>query len=181
MRPSHIAISAITGAIALISAFIFDYETAAASIILGWAMLAIAISDARSFRIPDVISLPMAPVGLLVTYWLSRDHEMLFEHFAYASLAAAALYGLNVAFRRFRGRDGLGLGDVKLVAVAGAWTGAGVANVVLIASMTAIAVVLLAALCEQRDVRRDLAIPFGVYLAPAIWLIWCLKNMPSVI
>lgn len=162
--------------IALVSAILFDAVAAIISFVLGAAMLAITVYDARSFRIPDFISLPMIPAGLLATYFLGANNAALIEHSAYPVIAAAALYGLNVAFRRIRGRDGLGLGDVKLIAVAGTWTGPGVAVVILIAAVTAIALVLVSAYREGRTVTRDYAIPFGVFLAPAIWLVWCLQN-----
>ena len=180
MQAEHIAIAAGVGLIALVSASIFEAATAIASFVLGTAMLAITVFDARAFRIPDAISIPMIPAGLLAAYTLGASSETLLEHAAYAAIAAAAFYGLNFAFRRIRGRDGLGLGDVKLVAVAGAWTGPGTAIVILAAAVTAIAVVLLSAVRDGREVTRDDAIPFGVFLAPAIWLVWCLQNTASV-
>ena len=80
-------------------------------------------------------------------------------------------YFVSISSRRLRGREGLGLGDAKLFAAGGAWVAwQGLASVVLVASVAALTVAGLQAL--HGGVRADNRIPFGLYLGPAIWLIW---------
>ena len=72
---------------------------------------------------------------------------------------------------------GLGLGDVKLAAVAGAWTGlAGLANVWLFACIAAIGFVLFQRLAGANTISRETRIAFGAFLAPAIWAVWALQQ-----
>lgn len=146
------------------------------SSLLGCAMLAIAMSDARSFIVPDRISLPMIPLGLLaasLTTTASDPNMAVLHHSAAALIAGLAFYALSRGFRLIRGYDGLGLGDVKLAAAAGAWVGPeGVTLVVLLASLSAIAFVLFLKLCRGQTVDHQTMIPFGAFLAPAIWLVW---------
>ncbi len=146
------------------------------SSLLGCAMLAIALSDARSFIVPDRISLPMIPLGLLAASLTAStvDPNMaVLHHSAAALVAGIAFYALSRGFLLFRGHEGLGLGDVKLAAVAGAWAGAeGVTFVVLLASLGAIAFVLFLRLFDGQAIDRRTMIPFGAFLAPAIWVVW---------
>ena len=76
-------------------------------------------------------------------------------------------------YRRWRGRDGLGLGDVKLAGVAGAWLGLTTIFAALeLAALTALAAYLLTALLRRRTLRGTAFLPFGAFLAPCIWLGW---------
>jgi leader peptidase (prepilin peptidase)/N-methyltransferase len=97
--------------------------SAAVGAALGALMLAIAASDWRSFRVPDrltALALALRALDLVVAPEGPR-----WDAFLDAALRAAVCAGLfylfRVGYRRWRGRDGLGLGDVKLAAVAGAW------------------------------------------------------------
>jgi leader peptidase (prepilin peptidase)/N-methyltransferase len=72
-----------------------------------------------------------------------------------------------------RGREGLGFGDAKLLAAGGAWLSwQSVPSVVLIAAVLALAVVLGIALVRRTRLSAATRVPFGPYLAAAIWLVW---------
>ena len=91
---------------------------------------------------------------------------------------ALPLWALMTAYRKVRGRDGLGLGDVKLVAVAGAWLDwMTVAGVVEGAALSALAVYLLRGLIARRPRRAGIVMPFGAFLAPAIWIGWLAERL----
>lgn len=138
---------------------------------LGWALLALALADLRSGRLPDMLTLPLIPAGLLACARIEPLH--LPDHVAGAMLGFIALAGLRVAYRRLRGRDGLGLGDAKLMAALGAWVSwRGLPSVLLFASLFALAVVLMVALRRGRCPPATAAIPFGPYLAAGGWLVW---------
>ena len=145
---------------------------------LGWTMLAIAVSDARRFIVPDVLSLPAVPAGVLAAPLIDagRAASIVFlEHIAAAALGAGALYAIRKGYEVTRGREGLGLGDVKLAAVAGAWTGlAGLGHVLLAGCLLALGGVLVMHAGRLGALRGSTQIAFGVFLAPAIWLVWCL-------
>ena len=88
-----------------------------------------------------MLTLPLAAAGLAVA-WLAQRGAML-DNIAGAALGYAAFFIIAWAYRRWRGRDGLGAGDAKLLAALGAWVGAtGLPSVVLLGSLMALAVVL---------------------------------------
>lgn len=145
---------------------------------LAVAMGAITLSDVRHFIVPDVISLPSIPVGIaaniLVLHgsWAAGLEESLWGAF----LGGGALYLVRAAYFYLRGAEGLGLGDVKLGAVAGAWLGPGLlAPACLAATLTALLVVILLQLLTRNDLSHRLKIPFGSFIAPVILLIWTLR------
>jgi len=169
--------------ISAISFLLFPPHVAAVSCIFGWTMLAIAVSDAQRFIVPDILSLPCIPAGLIATRVLAeppvRD-ALVLDHAGAAVLGATALYGLKQLYLILRKREGLGLGDVKLAAVAGSWTGfQGLSNVLLLACILAIAYVVLSNLRNLRAVDGTFAVPFGVFLGPSIWLVWCAGTLSS--
>jgi leader peptidase (prepilin peptidase)/N-methyltransferase len=164
--------------IAAVSFLVFSPLLALLSCALGWTMLAIAVADARWFIVPDVLSLPAIPAGLLAAPLLDEARApsaLMLEHAGAAFLGAVALYAIRQLYYALRGREGLGLGDVKLAAVAGAWTGlAGLGHVLLFACVLAIGAVLITHVRRLSVLRGSTAIAFGVFLAPSIWLVWCL-------
>ena|SRR5271166_2200458 len=90
-----------------------------------------------------------------------------------AAFAAGLFLLVRIAYRRFRERDGLGFGDVKLAGAAGAWLSL---PMLPISIEMAAAVALIAYVFRQRKrarVLRDAGrVPFGAFFAPAIWLGW---------
>lgn len=167
----------VAAAIGIVSWTAFDGAAAAVSCLLGWAMLAIAVSDFQRFIVPDILSLPAIPAGLIASGWLGLsepDPSIVLQHLGAAVVGAASLYGVRALHRRARGREGLGLGDVKLAAVAGSWTGLqGLGPTLLLACVAAIAYVLARQSLRPHKVSGATAIPFGTFLAPSIWVVWC--------
>jgi leader peptidase (prepilin peptidase)/N-methyltransferase len=140
------------------------------SCLLGWALLALAASDLRDMTLPDALTLPLLPAGLAVAAWL--DPALLPDHVAGAAAGFVLLYGINLGYRRLRGRDGLGLGDAKLLASAGAWLGwQALPSVLLIAASAALAGAAAAGLAGHR-LTAGSALPFGVFLCLAFWIVW---------
>lgn len=136
--------------------------------------VAIAIADARSFLIPDPLSGSAALLGL-ARIILEFGAPDLPEALLRAAATVGAFLLVRIAYRRLRGRQGLGLGDVKLAAVAGIWldwTAIPVA-VEIAAAAALLAVGLRAALGGPRPQAVD-RLPFGLFFAPAIWLCWAL-------
>lgn len=151
--------------LSMVSGWVF-----AVSCILGWALLALALIDARHFILPDILTLPLIAAGLAVTFFI--DPAQTLPHFLAAVIAGASLTLLATLYRTFRGREGLGLGDAKLFAAGGAWVGlAGLPGIILIACFTALAWALVQ--CGiQRNLSADMRIAFGPFLALGIWLVW---------
>jgi leader peptidase (prepilin peptidase)/N-methyltransferase len=138
--------------------------------VLGGTLAVLSAIDVMTLRLPDWLTLPLAALGLWASHHLALDDLIL----RVAAMLAGylLLYLIAEAFMRWRKVDALGLGDAKLFGAAGAWLGFdGLADVLLWASLTALAVALLAWLAGYA-IRRDTQIPFGPFLAAATWLAW---------
>ena len=138
--------------------------------LLGWWLLTLAWIDARHWLLPDVLTLPLILTGLFAAAAFAPD--ALFARALGAALGYASLQALAWLYKKARGRDGLGGGDPKLFAAAGAWVGVGgLPGVVLVAALAALAVAALLRLSGVRLAAQS-AIPFGPFLAFATWLVW---------
>ena len=116
------------------------------------------------------MTLPLVLAGLAAAAWL--EPEALTGCAAGAALGYLFLRSGGLVYRRLRGRDGLGQGDAKLLAAAGAWLGAAaLPQVILIAALAALAAALCLRLAGVRLDARS-ALPFGPFLALAPWLLW---------
>lgn len=147
--------------------------------LLGAAMIAIAVTDVDRFIIPDWLSLTSIPAGLLASgFLLDPDTAELanLAHLAGAVIGAAALWAIAVLYRRWRGVDGLGMGDVKLAGGAGAWVGIEyLPLVLLLAAVAGIVLALALSLVRRMPLDGRARMPFGAFLAPSIWIIWMLS------
>src|SRR5207248_9336296 len=92
-----------------------------ASCVFGWALLLLAAIDWRVQLLPDIVTLPLLLAGFVASFLLPlgpwRDHAI----GGAAGFVALAL--IAWLYRRVRKREGLGLGDAKLLAAIGAWVG----------------------------------------------------------
>jgi leader peptidase (prepilin peptidase)/N-methyltransferase len=136
--------------------------------------IAIAVIDARWFIIPNELS--AAAFALALLYAGATEPQRLQAVF-FATLRGAVLailfLALREGYRRLRGRDGIGLGDVKLAGVAGAWLSwLAMPIAIEIAALAAIAVFAVRHYVAGRPLDTALKFPFGLFLAPAIWLGW---------
>lgn len=138
--------------------------------LLGWVLLVLALIDLRHLMLPDALTFPLIAVGLVVAYFVAADGIAAHAIGAVAGFAAFAMLGF--LYRRLRGRAGLGLGDAKLLAAAGAWVSwSGLASVVLIGAAAALLATLAGGIAEKslNPARR---VPFGPYLGLGIWVVW---------
>jgi leader peptidase (prepilin peptidase)/N-methyltransferase len=137
-----------------------------ASCALGWTLLTLGWIDAVCMLLPDMLTLPLIVAGLVEAFWLEPD--ALTDRAFGAAIGYTFLWGLALIYRRLRGREGLGLGDAKLLAAGGAWVGALLLpDVLLGAALAGLAWAL-------RRGRPDPAerLPFGPFLAAGIWGAW---------
>jgi Flp pilus assembly protein protease CpaA len=117
------------------------------SLPLLWGLILLAAIDIRTYTLPDAITLPLLTLGLVLSA-LGIGPPMIASVagviVGYAGLALTA-----VGYRYLRGRDGLGLGDAKLLSLLGAWTGAALLpQILLIAAL--LGLVLRSSASEER-------------------------------
>jgi leader peptidase (prepilin peptidase)/N-methyltransferase len=142
---------------------------------LALLMLAIAAIDARRFIIPDELSAAAFALALVHAALCAPDAVL--EAAAIAvlrgGLVALVFMAVRVGYRALREREGIGLGDVKLAGVAGAWLDWSTLPIAVeIAAVAALAIHLVRQHVLRRPVRPTNRLPFGLFLAPAIWLGW---------
>jgi leader peptidase (prepilin peptidase)/N-methyltransferase len=133
----------------------------------------LAYFDLRTFRLPDVITLPLILLGLLFN-GLSNESLISFQDSIIgAILGYAGLWLLNLLYRIAKKQDGIGMGDAKLLAALGAWLGwFTLPSILLIASLSGLIGGILWLQWNKQNHRS--AFPFGPFLAIAgiIELLW---------
>ena len=140
------------------------------SCLFGWVLLALAASDFKYYLLPDFLTLPLIPAGLLVTW--TFDSSALLAHIIGAFAGYAFVIALRSLYRAIRGREGMGLGDAKLLAACGAWVSwQGLPSVILLGALAGLIFVLVSGL---RGVTVTLTnrVPFGTFLCLGTWLVW---------
>ncbi len=147
---------------------------------LALLMASIAYVDARSFTIPD--ELTVVGMALAVVQAVSQDGDVFASAVAHAALRGAVLVALfwllRVIYRWLRGRDGLGFGDVKLAGVAGAWLSwMTIPLAIEVAALSGIIVYAVRQYGLGRPLRFNNRLPFGAFFAPAIWLAWVFETV----
>ncbi|WP_417498210.1 prepilin peptidase [Maricaulis sp.] len=144
--------------------------THAATLILFFTLAALSLIDARTQRLPDIFTLPLILAGIAVNGLIFSAP---WAAIAGAAIGYGALVALELAYKRLRGRDGLGRGDAKLLAAGGAWCGPWLLPMILLAgSVSALLYVGLLALIRQRAPDPNQPLPFGPWLALGIALCW---------
>jgi leader peptidase (prepilin peptidase)/N-methyltransferase len=153
--------------------FGFSWESAAA-ILLTWALIAVSVIDIDHQIIPDSISLPFVWLGLVLSLFHPMPgSEVLFVDPKIAIVGALAgylsLWSIYQLFRLMTGKEGMGYGDFKLLAVLGAWLGWQMLPLIILLSAVVGAAVGITMIIVQRH-DRNIPIPFGPYLAAAGWI-----------
>src|SRR5688572_23499335 len=117
----HLAVEAGGALIGLTAIIAHPLPTAIYTALFGWWLFLLAALDVEHQWLPDRLTLPLIAAGLAIA-WVGigppLDERLIGAAAGYASLTLIAF-----AYRRFRGREGLGGGDPKLFGAIGAWLG----------------------------------------------------------
>ena len=159
----------------LLSAYIawhfgFTWQ-AGGMLLLTWGLLAMSLIDADHQLLPDALVLPLLWLGLIL------NHFGLFTNLEDALWGAVAgylsLWSVYWLFRLITGKEGMGYGDFKLLAMLGAWGGWQVLPLTILLS-SLVGAVLGLIMLRLRNAETSTPIPFGPYLAIAGWiaLLW---------
>jgi leader peptidase (prepilin peptidase)/N-methyltransferase len=167
-RPGPVLMIAVQAAVAL-SAILLAPPTAVPSLLVaGWVLALLAAVDTLALRLPNIGVLPLGLAGMILGPSLTETPWL--DHVIGASVGYVLLALLALAYARLRGRDGLGMGDAKLLGAAGAWLGwAALPSVAVMACGGGLG---WAAVRLLRQGRSSLAEPlaFGAPLCASTWL-----------
>lgn len=171
ISPRYPLIEALTGALSVMVVLHFGVTPAGVGcLLLTWGLIAMSIIDIDHQLLPDGITLPLLWLGLIANYF------ELITPFADAFWGAVVgyltLWSVYQIFRLATGKEGMGFGDFKLLAMLGAWLGWQTLPLIIILSSFTGAVIGGLLIVLGRD--RAQPIPFGPYLAIAgfVALLW---------
>ncbi|MDC8015837.1 prepilin peptidase [Tahibacter soli] len=153
-------------AIVVVAQFGFTWQ-AAAGLVLGFCLIALAGIDFHTQLLPDNITLPLLWIGLgLSTVPLFVDPVGAIMG---GALGYLSLWSVYWVFKLATGKEGMGHGDFKLLAALGAWMGPrSLLPIILISSLVGAIVGSIALAARRQD--RSTPIPFGPFIAVAGWV-----------
>ncbi|MGM0563615.1 MAG: prepilin peptidase [Pseudomonadota bacterium] len=139
----------------------------AAAAVFTFYLIAMSGIDIKIQMLPDAMTLPLLWLGLLlslVPVFIDPTQAILG-----AALGYLSLWSVYWLFKLATGKEGMGYGDFKLLALLGAWTGPTMLPLIIVGSAAAGALIGLTLIVVQ---GRDKAapMPFGPYLAIAGWI-----------
>ena len=141
-------------------------------------VLALMYYDIRYYRLPNLLTATFAFVGLLHTQLVAP--EEIVTHLLAGLIGFASFTLISLFYRRFRKREGLGMGDAKFFAGIGLWLGGySLAPVILVASMSALIVVLSLGI-THKPVHRQSRVPFGFFLGIGFVIVFYLDHSTSL-
>lgn len=171
ISPVYPLIESITALLTLTTLHHFGLTpTGIALTALGYALLTLTVIDLHHYILPDVITLPGVALGVILSLlpWFSPPLASWQNALIGVGAGGGGLWLFGWLFQRFTGKEGMGLGDVKLTAMIGAWLGWQALPFTIFAGALIGSVVgLLWIALSGRD--RSLPIPFGPYLALGAW------------
>ena len=130
-------------------------------------LAALSYIDLKTYRLPNPLTLLLVLTGLI--YALVTGSEMI-NHVIGMCLGYVVFVLIEKGFKAVTGKDGLGRGDAKLFAGAGAWLGwMGLPLVALIASLSGIVMILAIQGLTKKQVEK---FPFGPFLSIGIATVW---------
>jgi leader peptidase (prepilin peptidase)/N-methyltransferase len=172
ISPQYPLVEALSCLPAMLVAWHFGFGwPALAALLLTWALIALSVIDFKHQLLPDRITIPFLWLGLgLALFDLFTD---LRSSVIGAMAGYLSLWSVYQGFRLWTGKEGLGRGDFKLLAMLGAWQGwQQLIAIVILSSVLGALMGIGLVLLRGRD--GNLPIPFGPFLAIAGWitLLW---------
>ncbi len=141
------------------------------TLILSWTLIAASGIDIGHKLLPDNLTFPLMWLGILLSFFhvfVDLQSSVIGAMAGYLSL-----WSVYILFKLITGKEGMGHGDFKLLAMLGAWVGWKMLFVIILTSSLVGAVVGISMIL-LRKTNRATQIPFGPYLAAAGWitLLW---------
>lgn len=134
-------------------------------------LLIITVIDLKHMIIPDELSLSGIVLGLVSVFF--TGDIVWWESLLGAALGGGIFLGIALLYEKLTKQEGLGGGDIKLLAMIGAWLGIQSVLIVIIISSALGSLVGLSLILTKRKNLKT-AIPFGPFLAIAaiLYLLW---------
>ncbi|MBH0015419.1 prepilin peptidase [Pseudoalteromonas sp. NGC95] len=162
------AVELITAILSLIVAYSFGAtEQALLYIFVTWILVALTFIDIDHMLLPDQLTLPLVWLALIASvmgYTITPTDAIIGAACGYLSL-----WSVFWLFKLLTGKEGMGYGDFKLLAVFGALLGwQSLLTIILLSSV--VGAIIGIALLSIQGKDKATPIPFGPYLAIAGWI-----------
>jgi leader peptidase (prepilin peptidase)/N-methyltransferase len=172
ISPQYPLVEVFTGIVSVIIGWHFGVSMQTlAALFLTWCLIATSGIDIGHKLLPDSITLPVLWLGILLSFF---DVFVSLEDSVIGAMAGyLSLWTVFILFKIVTGKEGMGYGDFKLLAMLGAWLGWQPLFVVILTSSVVGATVGISMIMLKKT-ERGTQIPFGPYLAAAGWitLLW---------
>jgi len=153
-------------AIAVASVAVLGIGSGALVAFVGWLLLAMALIDNEHLILPDTMTLPLIVAGVAGALLPGWPGPATADAVLGAITGFASFWLIREAYLRWRKVEGLGLGDAKLFAAAGAWCGwQSLPTILLIAA----GIGLVIAFLRGQGLQSREPVPFGGMLAVGFW------------
>lgn len=161
-------IEAFTGITSVIVAWHFGYGIELPfALLLTWTLIALSFIDIDHQLLPDSITLPLLWLGLFLSLFSIFTNSQ--SSIIGAIAGYLSLWLVYQGFKLITGKEGMGFGDFKLLALLGAWFGwQYLPLIILLSSLVGAVIGIAMIVLVKKD--RNIPIPFGPYLAAAGWL-----------
>lgn len=161
-------------AVGVMASFAQSPAHSALGAIFGWLLLALAFLDLTVLLLPNILTLCLALIGLLAG--LLGSGPGVDERLIGGFVGFGSLWLVKSAYRRLRGRDGLGGGDPKLLGAIGCWLGWQPLPLVLLGASVAGLAYVLSERARGRHLAANHRLPFGAMLALSAYSAWFATN-----
>lgn len=172
ISPRYPLVELLTAVLSAVVAWQYGFGwPAAGMLLLTWALISLSLIDADTQLLPDSIVLPMLWLGLIAnSFGLFTDMHSALWGAVFGYLSLWSVYWL---FKLITGKEGMGYGDFKLLAMLGAWGGWQVLPLTILLS-SLVGAILGIIILKTRGDASSTPLPFGPYLAIAGWIaiIW---------
>lgn len=163
-------IEALSALAALAMAWHFGWSIQALlAIFMSWALIVLSAIDLEHQLLPDDITLPFLWLGIFANMTLSQPFTDIHSSIIGAMAGYVSLWSVYMLFKLVTGKEGMGYGDFKLLAMLGAWLGWQMLPLIIILSSLVGAVAGIFLILFRKH-GRSVPIPFGPYLAAAGWI-----------
>jgi leader peptidase (prepilin peptidase)/N-methyltransferase len=140
-----------------------------ASALFASALIALAFIDYAHLVLPDAITLPGTALALAYSFF-RRDGLDIVQALLGAAVGAGFLLLIYAGYRLLRKKEGLGLGDVTMMLMVGAFLGWLPALLVIVLASLAGSIIGLAVVKLKKE-DLQYALPYGTFLAPAAFIV----------
>ena len=140
--------------------------------VFGSVLMLLALVDVQTKLLPDSLTFPLLWLGIVIQLW-PETRTVGLEFSVIGAIAGyLPLWLLANLYKLIRGRDGLGMGDLKLLAAMGAWSGPLILpQVLLLAALLAIALFLVERVLHRLTAGIHEERPFGPAIVAAYFIV----------